>query len=274
MTKLWRNYVYNPIDWEGRKVTLGSVVWTQACIFFFSFFFFLFLLLPFNLSVSCYFPLARSSPELWSLESANRMRMCQRAGTRSRFVVLLDATRGVTILECRQAAGSQWCQAQGTMIQRIHAVRILAMQVESWADGLVAVGTQTLLLLVAPLQDVVRASTSFTKKRGQEQKHHSEEIDPERSEYLIDYCFSDSLISRYLRHLRKQHRASKKYANALTFWLSYRACNIWEQGNASKESASRPKGSLQLPHRNSRSSSIAVANLSWCPFCSSSPKDP
>jgi len=178
---------------------------------FFFFFFFLFLLLPFNLSVSCYFPLARSFPELWSLESANRMRMRQRVGTRSRFVVLLDATRGVTILECRQAAGPQWCQAQGTMIQRIHAVRILAVQVESWADGLVAVGTQTLLLLVAPLQDVVRASASFTRKRGQEQKHPFEGIDPERSESLSEsgrllFLWSSS-VSRYLRYPRR-HRAS------------------------------------------------------------------
>lgn len=46
------------------------------------------------------------------------------------------------------------------------------------------------------------------------------------------------------------------------FRVSYRACNMWEQGNASRESASRPKGSLQLPHRNSKSSSIAIANLS------------
>jgi len=146
------------------------------------------------------------------------MRMCQRAGTRSRFVVLLDATRGVTILECRQAAGSQWCQAQGTMIQRIHAVRILAMQVKSWADGLVAVGTQTLLLLVAPLQDVVRASTSFRKKRGQEQKHHSEEIDPGRSEYLIDYCFSES--HRFLDISDIFGNNIERVKSMLMLWLS------------------------------------------------------
>ena len=57
----------------------------------------------------------------------------------------------MAVLEGGEAARPERRQAQGTVVQRIDVVRVVAMEVEPRAHRLVAVWAEALLLLVALL---------------------------------------------------------------------------------------------------------------------------